>query len=245
MKNYIKFSLLFLQAIAIICVVVILNFFIIYRVFIRLLGFCLCVRLFSKQIIFAYKTLYVIFICFFPSLGILFYLLNSVNNCKKLVIPKLKKNNKNLTNCSKTSNYIRTAFSGLEYPAENLRYYADGKKYFNALFWQIKNAKNFILLQYFIVKDGKLLTELFSLLKDKSASGVKVYFLYDAFGSMKMEKQIIKFAFDNKINAKSFNPIGYIISSKINNRHHGKIAVIDGKIGFLGRKRGRRIRKRT
>lgn len=234
MKNFVKTSFLLAQIIAVLIFAVYMNVFFAYRLIIRLFGLIVCFRLLLKRTSSSYKILYFLFLAFAPSLGIFVYLLNLKKRCE----PPLKicrtDFEKSTMKYGKTASYISKTLGGKIYPAQNLKYYSDGEKYFSALFKYIELAKKYVFLQYFIVKECHLQQKLFSLLEEKSKNGVKIYFLYDALGSVAYDEKIKKFAKKCGINAKSFNPVGWLLNGKINNRHHGKIAVVDGKIGFLG-----------
>src|SRR3954452_21072643 len=61
--------------------------------------------------------------------------------------------------------------------------YTDGKEKFDALFEDIKNAEDFIHLQYYIFNNDQLGKRLIQLLTEKAKHGVKVRILYDDLGS--------------------------------------------------------------
>src|SRR5699024_4928454 len=62
-----------------------------------------------------------------------------------------------------------------------INYYPFGQDVFEAVFEDIKNAKKFIFLNFFIVGEGALWDMLYPILKDKVKEGVEVKFMYDDF----------------------------------------------------------------
>ena len=90
-------------------------------------------------------------------------------------------------------------------------------------------------MQFFIVDEGKMLTSVLDILKQKVQEGVEVRFMYDDVGSLTMlprhyYRQLEKMG----IQSVAFNPFVPFLSLAMNNRDHKKIVVVDGKIGFSG-----------
>ncbi len=118
-----------------------------------------------------------------------------------------------------------------------VQFFNDGLEKFNALKEDIKNAKNHIHLDYYIFANDTIGKEILELCISKLKSGVKVKIIIDSVGSLKTRrrhfKQFIKAGgefcefFPPIIPLKLFN-------FKMNYRNHRKIAVIDGKIGYVG-----------
>lgn len=111
----------------------------------------------------------------------------------------------------------------------------DGKEKFEKLFEDIKNAKSYIHIQYYIIKNDSLGKELFNLLIDKLNSGVEVYLLYDDIGSRTLNsftlRKLIKAGAKTKSFFKSQLPL---INLRMNYRNHRKLVIIDGEIGYVG-----------
>lgn len=112
---------------------------------------------------------------------------------------------------------------------------SNGKDKFKLLFEDIKNAKNYIHIQYYILKKDKIGKELFNLLVKKLNEGVKVYILYDDIGSRTLNKYTLKKLIDAGAKTKSFFKANFsLVNIRMNYRNHRKIVVIDGKIGYTG-----------
>jgi cardiolipin synthase len=116
------------------------------------------------------------------------------------------------------------------------KYYELGELQFKDMIEDMKNAKKFIFLEYFIVSEGKLWNHIYEILKVKAAQGVEVRLLYDDFGSiMTAPNNIVKELRSKNIKAIPFNQLHKnIYRLYINYRNHQKIAVIDGNIGYTG-----------
>ena len=67
----------------------------------------------------------------------------------------------------------------------------DGDATFASIFDGIEQARDYLLVQFFIVKDDGLGRELKSKLVPKAREGVRVFFLYDEVGSYKLPKRCL------------------------------------------------------
>ncbi len=111
----------------------------------------------------------------------------------------------------------------------------DGKKMFERIMTEIRNAKESINVQYFIIKNDSTGKALIKALTQKALEGVEVRLLVDAMGGRQLFKRHLKnFEVSGGHYAFFFQPRFKIINFKINYRNHRKIVVIDGKKGFLG-----------
>lgn len=114
----------------------------------------------------------------------------------------------------------------------------DGTEKFQALKAAIKKAKHHIHLEYYIVKSDAIGNEIKDLLIEKANEGVRVKFILDRVGSIKVKKgyiQELKAAGVDVVQYSYFlAPLLRMINTQINYRNHRKIVVIDGRIGFVG-----------
>lgn len=62
-------------------------------------------------------------------------------------------------------------------------YFPMGEDAFEAIFRDLENAKEFVLIDFFIVAEGGLWDKMHDILKRKIKEGVEVKFLYDDFGA--------------------------------------------------------------
>lgn len=111
----------------------------------------------------------------------------------------------------------------------------NGKRKYEALFSAIESAKEHIHLEYYIIEDDKIGNQLRELLEKKAKEGVEVRLIYDDFGSWSLSKKYKESLIKSGVQVFPFFKIHMLLfKSKINYRNHRKIAVIDGKIGFVG-----------
>ncbi|QZY54904.1 cardiolipin synthase [Crassaminicella profunda] len=113
--------------------------------------------------------------------------------------------------------------------------FIDGTEKFNALIQSIEKAQDHIHMLYYIIQNDSLGKRIVNALTKKASTGVQVRLLYDAVGSHRLPRN-----FFNELTAaggqvSSFFPFKIpFINFRINFRNHRKLAIIDGKYGFIG-----------
>jgi cardiolipin synthase len=112
----------------------------------------------------------------------------------------------------------------------------DGETAFKAIFAGIESAQEYVLVQFFIIKNDELGRELQQRLVHKAREGVRVYFLYDAVGSHALPSSYINEMREAGIEVVAFRGSsrggGHIF--RINFRNHRKIVVVDGHTAYVG-----------
>ncbi len=120
------------------------------------------------------------------------------------------------------------------YPAD-FEIYNRGNKAFEELFKDIKSAKKFIHLHYYIVKPGEIFEQFKSLLIEKASQGVEIRMIIDDFGRWALPWHMIKELKDHGIQISIFGKVRFpFIGSKNGYRTHRKMAIIDGKSIHFG-----------
>lgn len=111
----------------------------------------------------------------------------------------------------------------------------DGEATFGSIFEGIEQARNYILVQFYIVHDDGLGRELQSRLIAKAQEGVRVYFLYDEVGSNKLPASYQQELRTAGVQLYDFHSRkGPRNRFQINFRNHRKIAVVDGETAWVG-----------
>lgn len=113
--------------------------------------------------------------------------------------------------------------------------YYNGVDKFKQLIKDLKNAKKFIHIQYYIIRPDRLGKKIMSILEEKAAEGVEVRFLVDSMGSYKVTKRSLKNFTKNGGKFEIFFP-GILphVNTRINYRNHRKMVIIDGEYGYIG-----------
>ena len=122
------------------------------------------------------------------------------------------------------------------YSADNdIEIYTDGKEKFKALYDEMEKAREYIHIQYYIIRNDELWQTFEKLLIEKVRQGVEVRLLYDSMGSRSMKKSDWKRLKEAGIQVGEFFPalLGRL-QLRMNYRNHRKIVVIDGRTAFVG-----------
>ena len=114
----------------------------------------------------------------------------------------------------------------------------NGNEKFKYLKEELMKARHHIHLEYYIVKSDEIGNEIKDIIIRKSLEGVKVRFIMDRVGSIKVKRKFITELKNAGVDVVQYSyilaPLLRIINTQINYRNHRKIVVIDGNVGFLG-----------
>ena len=106
-----------------------------------------------------------------------------------------------------------------------------GENKFNALIDDIRKAKSSIHLEYYIIRGDDLGRRLVHELALKAKEGLEVRLLYDGMGCTGLPKAFFNELKQSGGQTAAFLPPFFV---RLNYRNHRKIAIIDGKIGYVG-----------
>ena len=113
----------------------------------------------------------------------------------------------------------------------------DGPATYQSMFAAIRNAKDHINMETYIIEDDEVGNSFVDALIAKQAQGVQVNFIHDGVGSMDAPKAFFKRLTDSGVNVLEFNPINPLTAGKgwdVNQRDHRKLLVVDGETAFVG-----------
>ena len=200
----------------------------------------------------AYKIAWLIPILLFPVFGGLVYLLFGSDRTGRYLRKKLQGIGAEMDNvigeahrrsgaeqlppdAANQSRYISHCAYCPPYQNTTTEYLPLGEVKFERMVEELKKAKHYIFLEYFIIQEGKMWNTILDILRQKAAEGVDVRVIYDDMGCI----MILPTGYDRTleqmgIKCRIFNPFVPILSSRFNTRDHRKICVIDGNVGFTG-----------
>ncbi|WP_449354973.1 cardiolipin synthase [Virgibacillus natechei] len=113
--------------------------------------------------------------------------------------------------------------------------YTDGADKFDALIEDIEKATDHIHLLYYRIRSDQLGCRVADILIKKANEGVEVRVLFDDMGSRSLGRKYIKRLQQAGILVEAFFPPKLPkLNFKINYRNHRKLAIIDGKVGYIG-----------
>ena len=201
----------------------------------------------------AYKFAWAVLILLCPLFGGVFYILFGIKRHTSFVKRRMKNNKYSILQylpqssnaqadlkqhcldvCMQSS-YIQDRCGFPVYRNTSVQYFGSGEEKFEYMVKELKKAKHFIFLEYFIINNGVMWDTILQILKQKVAEGVDVRLIYDDCGCM----NLLPVNYHKTLEAMGikvfvFNPFRPILSITMNNRDHRKILVIDGHTAFTG-----------
>lgn len=125
---------------------------------------------------------------------------------------------------------------GLPFTRGNrLQLLIDGDQGFERIFAAIGNARDYLCVNFFIVKNDRIGRRFQQALIDRARAGVRVYFLFDEIGSHKLPNRYLAELRDAGVECESFGVNRHWWSRlQLNFRNHRKIVVCDGHVAFIG-----------
>jgi cardiolipin synthase len=111
----------------------------------------------------------------------------------------------------------------------------DGRATYDAMISAIESAESYVLVQFYIVRDDVAGRRLRDALLAKVRSGVRVLFLYDEIGCIKLPDAYLNVMRREAIEVSGFKTTkGRSNRFQINFRNHRKLLIVDGRTGFIG-----------
>jgi len=201
----------------------------------------------------AYKLAWIIPIMMFPIFGGLFFLMfggnkSSKRNKRKMkeiadkmqdnlaqdqaILNQLEQEDRSAANQAK---YIVNYSACPIYTNTSTEYLTPGERKFERMLEELRKAERYIFLEYFIINKGVMWDTILEILKEKVKQGVDVRVIYDDVGCI----LTLPYGYEKELESMGikccvFNPFIPVLSIRLNNRDHRKIAVIDGRIAFTG-----------
>lgn len=114
------------------------------------------------------------------------------------------------------------------------RYLSPGETWREAMLEALREAQQYIYLEFFILEEGQFWQDILSVLRERAAAGVEVRLLYDGMGSVNLPRNFPRQMEDMGIHCKVFNPFRPFLTAVQNHRDHRKICVVDGRVAYTG-----------
>lgn len=197
------------------------------------------------------KTMaWVLVLVFLPVVGLAFYFFFGRNTRKERLISKksfsrLSKRPMaeyqaqealgDFTGRNQLIPFFHRVSNALPFEGNDVHVFTDGYSMYQELFRRIAKAKHHIHLEFYIFEDDAVGRLLRDLLIDKAREGVSVRLLYDDVGCWDVNPMFYDEMLCEGIEVRSFLKVRFPqFTSKVNYRNHRKLAIIDGKVGFIG-----------
>lgn len=120
-------------------------------------------------------------------------------------------------------------------PGNSVRTLVNGEATFAAILEAIEQARSYVIVQFFIVRDDALGQMLKDALLAKAAQGVRIYFLYDSIGSFDLPHSYVAALRAGGVEVHPFATNRRFVNRfQLNFRNHRKIVSVDGERAFVG-----------
>ena len=197
------------------------------------------------------KTMaWILVLVFLPVVGLAFYFFFGPNTRKERLISKkgfsrLSKRPMaeyqaqealgDFTGRNQLIPFFHRVSNALPFEGNDVQVFTDGYSMYQELFRRIAKAKHHIHLEFYIFENDAVGRLLRDLLIDKAREGVSVRLLYDDVGCWDVNPMFYDEMLCEGIEVRSFLKVRFPqFTSKVNYRNHRKLAIIDGKVGFIG-----------
>ena len=193
---------------------------------------------------------WIIIIMVFPIIGALLYIVIGGNLKKSKILKSINKSEaagmKYLVQEKSVKVEIENQNNGklkylmnyLGFPVtknNDIKYYPFGELAYKDMLEELKQAKKFIFLEYFIIKKGKMWDEILNILEQKASEGIEIRLIYDDMGCIAfLPSDYPKKIEEKGIKCIAFNKLNPFLGVILNNRDHRKMMIIDGKTVFSG-----------
>lgn len=205
----------------------------------------------------AYKLSWILLVVTFPFSGVLFYILfggRGLNKKRSAQFGRIEQNvveamrnsgevrgplEKEDASFNRCVHYLNTMAAAPLYPATESKYFAWGQDFFTEFCAQVKQAKKYIFMEYFILEEGDMWDTTLALLVKKAQEGVDVRIIFDSLGCLfTLPDRYEEILHAAGIKCEVFNPLRFTLHisdyTMLNHRDHRKITVVDGEVGFTG-----------
>ncbi len=219
---------------------------------INIIGFVMLLMIINSNMIVEGKLGWTVVFLMFPLLGIIIYRMFVWKKAPKRyrqyyseVKEKVKIINKSsLSEKQELRSKLGKYYGQFEYIYNNadLKTYENskveflntGEMFYKELLEELKKAKSYIFMEYFIIERGQMWDGILKILREKVQEGVEVRVMYDDIGTIhKLPTNYPKYLKKFGIKCVKFNSFVPIMSALHNNRDHRKITIVDGKVGFV------------
>ncbi len=228
------------------------NYFLYFYWFFVLLSILAVLWIVSNRSDPGYKIAWIIPILIFPVFGGLLYLLLGGNRLPPRIRSRLSVMGRRMWT-TLSPDFKATALAPIGEDAVNqaryleryancplyqntiTEYFPLGDDTFPRMLEELRKAQRYIFLEYFIIDEGEMWSEILGILEEKAAQGLDVRVLYDDVGCLytlpaKYHQELER----RGIRCCAFNRFVPVMSIHLNNRDHRKLCIIDGSAAFTG-----------
>jgi len=110
----------------------------------------------------------------------------------------------------------------------------NGPSFYPAALEAIRSARQSICLEAYVFHSGEIARLYRDAMTERAKAGVEVNVILDAFGSWSATKAFLKPLIDAGGRVEWYNKVRWYSLSRMDNRTHRELLIVDGNIGFIG-----------
>jgi cardiolipin synthase len=139
-------------------------------------------------------------------------------------------------NTAATATTTAAAVNSRWLPGNRIALLCCGEEYYPSVFQAIDTAEKEVLIETFIWFDDPVGRELRAALIRAAQRGAEVHVLIDGWGSPDLGDDFVQGLIDAGVRLRAFEPVRKLFGARINmlGRMHNKLAVIDGRVAYVG-----------
>ncbi|GAB3733659.1 phospholipase D-like domain-containing protein [Luteimonas pelagia] len=119
-------------------------------------------------------------------------------------------------------------------PGNRVEALQNGHEIFPAMLAAISAARRTITFETYIYWSGEIGQKFADALSERARAGVDVHVTIDWAGSIKMDAALMDQMKKAGVEVQRYRPLHWYSITRLNNRTHRKLLVVDGRIGFTG-----------
>ena len=119
-------------------------------------------------------------------------------------------------------------------PGNRVTALQNGDQIFPSMLEAIRGARESITFETYIYWSGNIGQQFSDALCGRAQAGVKVRVLLDWLGSNKIDERYLTAMKAAGVEVERYHPLRWYNLSRLNNRTHRKLLIVDGRIGFTG-----------
>ncbi len=119
-------------------------------------------------------------------------------------------------------------------PGNRITALQNGDQIFPAMLAAIRGARETITFETYIYWSGEIGKEFAEAFSERARAGVKVHVMLDWVGAGKLEVRFLEEMKAAGAEVQFYHPLRWHNVTRMNNRTHRKLLVVDGRIGFTG-----------
>ncbi len=211
----------------------------------KVIGVIIWLGILTSDLEFYFKSVWLIIILVNPFAGVILYIAFGLDYRSNLLFNnKVKKDahfeqyivrNESYNLQDKWQRIMHNLGGNKIYQNSKLKLLENGEVKFKDLFEQMRLAQEYIHLEYYLIHNGQIKDELFDILIEKAREGIKCRVLCDGLGAFDITTKEMKEYRKLGIEIYKFGDIrNPLFNEKVNIRNHRKIAIIDGRVAYVG-----------